>query len=109
DDRAEDLAGHCVLLCCVRQCGLGDVEPVELCRRPHCPLPRLRGRDREGARNMIEHFNSPPPHPSPAGGGGSGASLSLAVTPFLRNPLLFPRIPAALVGVPPSLRSASPD
>src|SRR5262249_54052630 len=39
-------------------------------------------RDREGARNMIEHFNSPPPHPSPAGGGGSRASLSLALTPF---------------------------
>ena len=42
---------------------------------PRRPLPRLRGRDREGAHNMIGHFNPPPPHPSPARGVGSRPSL----------------------------------
>ena len=40
---------------------------------PQRPLPRLRGRDREGAcRGTCA--SSPPPHPSPASGGGSRAS-----------------------------------
>src|SRR5262249_27740915 len=37
---------------------------------PRRPLPRLRGRDREGACALM-HFNSPPPHPSPAAGEGA--------------------------------------
>src|SRR5262245_46558696 len=49
---------------------------------PHEPLPRLRGRDREGARKeneghakRIKRARSPPPQPSPACGGGSTSSL----------------------------------
>ena len=37
---------------------------------PHRPLPRLRGRVREGASKGIR-ASSPPPHPSPVSGGGS--------------------------------------
>src|SRR6516162_1740525 len=38
----------------------GDVEPTALrWTMPQRPLPRLRGRDREGARNMIEPFPLP--------------------------------------------------
>src|SRR5215471_6397010 len=45
---------------------------------PHRPLSRLRGRDREGASNMKEYFQSPSPQPSPASGGGGRPSLGLA-------------------------------
>src|SRR5262249_48840614 len=44
---------------------------------PHRPLPRLRGRDREGVHAKI-CASSPPPHPSPASGGGSRLSLRAA-------------------------------
>src|SRR5262249_3684904 len=51
---------------------------------PHGPLPRLRGRDREGGgrrkeneghAKRIKRARSPPPQPSPACGGGSTSSL----------------------------------
>src|SRR5262245_7430425 len=47
---------------------------------PHRPLPRLRGRDREGAQ-YDRPSERPPPQPSPAGGGGSRLSV-LRVTPL---------------------------
>ncbi|MGP0089461.1 MAG: error-prone DNA polymerase [Xanthobacteraceae bacterium] len=44
---------------------------------PHRPLPRLRGRDREGARATSTVLAAlPPPQPSPASGGGSQPSCS---------------------------------
>ena len=49
---------------------------------PHRPLPRLRGRDREGARTGIR-ASSPPPQPSPASGGGSHARVRRR--PHLQN------------------------
>src|SRR5262249_46912589 len=60
----------------------GDMRPAV----PHRSLPRLRGRDREGANNMKEHFRTLPPQPSPASGGGGRPSLSLPLTPVRRNP-----------------------
>src|SRR5262245_10648641 len=48
---------------------------------------RLRGRDREGARNMRDDFRRPPPQPSPAREGGSRASSSLALISSRRNAL----------------------
>ncbi|MPZ39433.1 MAG: DNA polymerase Y family protein [Rhizobiales bacterium] len=41
---------------------------------PQRPLPRLRGRDREGAC-IMGGASSPPPQPSPVNGGGSRPSL----------------------------------
>jgi nucleotidyltransferase/DNA polymerase involved in DNA repair len=41
---------------------------------PHRPLPRLRGRDREGAY-ITNGASSPSPHPSPASGRGGRPSL----------------------------------
>src|SRR5262249_62001294 len=47
----------------------GDVEPTALrWTMPQRPLPRLRGRDREGARNDRAF---PPPHPPPPAGEGA--------------------------------------
>src|SRR5262245_43135048 len=63
------------LLCRAR---LALTEPLH-CRAkiataaPQRPLPRLRGRVREGEGNKIR-ASSPPPHPSPASGGGSRPS-----------------------------------
>jgi hypothetical protein len=56
-------------------------------------LPRLRGRDREGACNKIEETckktfmcaRSPPPQPSPASGGGSRPSSPLALISLHTN------------------------
>src|SRR6266487_6556805 len=42
---------------------------------PHRPLPRLRGRDREGAREKIERAGVPPPPPPPPHGGGGGPGV----------------------------------
>src|SRR5216684_1496226 len=62
----------------------GDVEPTALrWTMPQRPLPRLRGRDSEGARNMIEPFPPPPPPPPPRGGGGPAAPTALAPPPSL--------------------------
>src|SRR5262249_38150772 len=38
---------------------------------PHRPLPRLRGRDREGACNMIDVSGNPLPTPPPPAGEGA--------------------------------------
>src|SRR5258708_34707965 len=50
--------------------------------RPHMNWPKsdksdFGWRDREGARNMTEHFKSPSPQPSPASEGGSRPSVLL--------------------------------
>src|SRR5262249_59496892 len=51
----------------------GDVEPTALrWTMPQRPLARLRGREREWARNMIEPFPPPPPPPPPGGGASRG-------------------------------------
>src|SRR5262249_59120262 len=48
-----------------------DVKCSQTTTARHHPLPRLRGRDREGARNMDRAFPAaPPPTPPPPPGGG---------------------------------------
>src|SRR5262249_56220309 len=49
---------------------------------PHRPLPRLRGRDREGARNMIDHSIDPLPNPPPQAGEGADRACHLHSIPF---------------------------
>src|SRR5215467_6437530 len=62
-----------------------DVKCSQTTTARHHPLPRLRGRDREGHAIWIEHFQPPPPQPSPASGGGSKPSAFLALIPFRRK------------------------
>src|SRR5512133_3777284 len=67
-----------------------DASPLALrCRRPapHRALSRLRGSDREGARDKIEHFRPPPPPPSAASGRGSTPGLPLALNSLQPRPL----------------------
>jgi acyl-CoA thioesterase-1 len=58
-------------------------------RRLQRPLPRLRGRDRQGA-NIKIRASVPPPQPSPASGGGSAprawiAAMAIAVLLFVAS------------------------